>query len=66
VSHTGRGYRRLLGDRLKENVDEMSATFGIQIIQQGPDRDHILIQFFSRPSIAPLGSSIGLKAVILS
>jgi putative transposase len=54
----------LLDDRLKEIVDEMSARFGIKIIQQETDRDHIHILFSSRPSIAPSRFINSLKSVV--
>jgi hypothetical protein len=40
--------RAALMTGFKEIVDEMSANFGVQIIQQRADRDHISILFSSR------------------
>jgi putative transposase len=53
----------LLGDRLKEIVDEMSVNLGMQLIHQETDRDHIPILFSSRPSIAPSRVINSLKSV---
>jgi putative transposase len=62
--HRKRILTRLLDERLKEIVDEMSAQFGIRIIQQETDIDHIHILFPSRPSIAPSRFVNSLKSVV--
>jgi len=53
-----------LDDRLKEITEEMSAIFGIQIIEQETDMDHIHILFSSKPSIAPSRFINSLKSVV--
>ena len=40
-----------LAERLKEIVEEVAQHFGVEIIEQETDKDHIHILFSSRPTI---------------
>ena len=40
-----------LAERLKEVVEEVAQHFGVEIIEQETDKDHIHILFSSRPTI---------------
>jgi len=52
-----------VSNRLKEIVLEVAKSFGIEVIQQETDLDHIHILFSSRPSIAPSRFVNSLKSV---
>lgn len=52
-----------LDERLKEIVTEMAGRFGIQLIEQETNMDHIHILFASRPSVAPSRFINSLKSV---
>ncbi len=52
-----------LDDRLKEIAEEVTSKFGIQIIEQETDMDHIHILFSSKPAIAPSRFINNLKAI---
>ena len=53
-----------LDERLKEVVEEIAGKFGIQIIEQETDMDHIHVLFSSKPSIAPSRFINSLKSVV--
>jgi putative transposase len=53
-----------LDTRLKEVVREVAVHFGIDIIQQETDKDHIHILFSCRPSLAPSRFINSLKTVV--
>lgn len=53
-----------LDTRLKDVVREVAVHFGIDIIQQETDKDHIHILFSCRPSLAPSRFINSLKTVV--
>ena len=52
-----------VSERLKEITKEVAKHFGVKIIEQETDKDHIHILFSSRPSVAPSRFVNSLKSV---
>lgn len=52
-----------VSDRLKQLNQEITDSFGIKIIEQETDKDHVHILFASKPSVAMSRLVNSLKAV---
>ncbi len=52
-----------VSERLKEITKEVAKHFGVKIIEQETDEDHIHILFSSRPSVTPSRFVNSLKSV---